>query len=173
MNISIAVLLVAVVACNRDPAPASQEQKVSFEPAPLRAIADPDTSHDGAVCLAMTLAAFGKPATVAELQPVVANEEQTATALGIIRAAQARGLRASGVKISAQNWGRLRRADIVHLKRNTFAVVERLGRDGLHVVDPGAGPVAVSEADLSGVAILFELPGDKRFRELGVAETPP
>jgi ATP-binding cassette, subfamily B, bacterial len=82
------------------------------------------------------------------------------TALSIVNAARAYGLRARGVKADTGDLRHLPRGSILHWEFSHFVVFERTTRGGIRVVDPAHGRRVVPVNDLrrayTGVAIICE-----------------
>jgi ATP-binding cassette, subfamily B, bacterial len=114
----------------------------------------------GAACLAMVLGYFGKRVDLRELRDVTAAGRDGVTALSMVTAARAYGLRVRGVRADLADLQYLPRGSILHWEFSHFVVFERTTRKGIRVVDPARGRRIVSMADLrnayTGVAILCE-----------------
>jgi ATP-binding cassette subfamily B protein len=114
----------------------------------------------GAACLAMVLGYFGKRVDLRELRDVTAAGRDGVTALSMVTAARAYGLRVRGVRADLADLRYLPRGSILHWEFSHFVVFERTTRKGIRVVDPARGRRVVSMADLrnayTGVAILCE-----------------
>ena len=114
----------------------------------------------GAACLAMVLGYFGKRVDLRELRDMTGAGRDGVTALSVVNAARAHGLRVRGVRADLDDLRYLPRGSILHWELNHFVVFERTTRKGIRVVDPARGRRVVSMADLShaytGVAILCE-----------------
>jgi ATP-binding cassette, subfamily B, bacterial len=123
----------------------------------IRQLEDADC---GAACLAMVLGYFGHRADLRELRDLTGAGRDGVSALSIVRAARACGLRARGVQAGLGDLRHLPRGSVLHWGFNHFVVFERTTRAGIRVVDPAHGRRVVSGADLrrayTGVAILLE-----------------
>ena len=114
----------------------------------------------GAACLAMVLGYFGKRVDLRELRDLTAAGRDGVTALSIVSAARACGLRARGVRADLKDLRHLPRGSILHWEFSHFVIFERTTHQGIRVVDPAHGRRVVSAADLhqayTGVAIICE-----------------
>ncbi len=124
---------------------------------PIRQMEDADC---GAACLAMVLGYFGKHADLRELRDATGADRDGVTALSIVNAARAYGLRARGVKADTGDLRHLPRGSILHWEFSHFVVFDRVTRGGIRVVDPAHGRRVVPVNDLrrayTGVAIICE-----------------
>src|SRR5919199_4031097 len=123
-------------------------------------IAQLEMADCGAAALAMTLAYHGKHVGLEELRDAVGVGRDGADARGIVEAARADGLLARGVQADVHELGHLPRGAILHWQFRHFVVFDRLGRRGVHVVDPVAGrayiPRELFGRSYTGVAIELE-----------------
>jgi ABC-type bacteriocin/lantibiotic exporter with double-glycine peptidase domain len=114
----------------------------------------------GAACLAMVLGSFGKHVDLRELRDMTGANRDGVTALSIVNAARAYGLRARGVKADIGDLRHLPRGSILHWEFSHFVVFERTTRGGIRVIDPAHGRRVVPANDLrrayTGVAIICE-----------------
>jgi ATP-binding cassette subfamily B protein len=114
----------------------------------------------GAACLAMVLGYFDKHVDLRELRDMTGAGRDGVTALSIVNAARAYGLRARGVRADLGDLRHLPRGSILHWQFSHFVVFERTTRNGIRVVDPAHGRRVVSMNDLrrayTGVAIICE-----------------
>jgi ATP-binding cassette, subfamily B, bacterial len=114
----------------------------------------------GAACLAMVLGYFGKRVDLRELRDMTGAGRDGVTALSIVNAARACGLRVRGVRADLDDLRHLPRGSILHWEFSHFVVFERTTRKGIRVVDPAHGRRIVSMDDLrhayTGIAILCE-----------------
>jgi ATP-binding cassette, subfamily B, bacterial len=124
---------------------------------PIRQMEDADC---GAACLAMVLGYFGKRADLRELRDITGANRDGVTALSIVNAARAYGLRARGVQADTGDLRHLPRGSILHWEFSHFVVFERVTRGGIRVIDPAHGRRVVPVNDLrrayTGVAIICE-----------------
>ena len=114
----------------------------------------------GAACLAMVLGYYGKRVGLRELRDMTGADRDGVTALSIVNAARAYGLRARGVQADTGDLRHLPRGSILHWEFSHFVVFERTTRNGIRVIDPAHGRRVVSMNDLrrayTGVAIICE-----------------
>ncbi|HEY2270354.1 MAG TPA: peptidase domain-containing ABC transporter [Streptosporangiaceae bacterium] len=114
----------------------------------------------GAACLAMVLGYFGKRVDLSELRDMTGDSRDGVTALSVMNAARAYGLRARGVKADLDDLRHLPRGSILHWEFSHFVVFERTARNGIQIIDPAHGRRVVSMKDVrrayTGVAIIFE-----------------
>ncbi|HEX7839204.1 MAG TPA: peptidase domain-containing ABC transporter [Kofleriaceae bacterium] len=116
----------------------------------------------GAACLAMVLGHLGRDVTLDEAREAAGGSARDGTnAAAIVRAAEWYGLRCRA--LSLRNLDDLRYlppGTILHWDFVHFVVFERVGRKGIEIVDPAAGPRVVSRDEFSklytGVALVFE-----------------
>jgi ATP-binding cassette subfamily B protein len=115
----------------------------------------------GAVCLGMVLAYHGKYVPLDELREMTGTSGRNGVdALAIVRAARTYGLQARGVAADVDALEDLPRGSILHWAFSHFVIFERLGKDGVHVVDPAHGrrrvPMETFRSSYTGVAVVFE-----------------
>jgi ATP-binding cassette subfamily B protein len=114
----------------------------------------------GAACLAMVLGYFGKRVDLRELRELTGANRDGVTALSVVSAARASGLRTRGVRADVDDLRHLPRGSILHWEFSHFVVFERTTRKGAKIVDPANGRRTVSMDDLrhayTGVAIICE-----------------
>jgi ATP-binding cassette subfamily B protein len=117
----------------------------------------------GAACLAMALAYHGKQVPLDQLRDMTSTNRDGVDAFAVTQAARWYGLHARGVTADVDELDALPPASILHWKFNHFVVFERVGRGGVHVVDPALGRQRLSwqafRRAYTGVAIVLE-PGD-------------
>ena len=119
------------------------------------------TSADcGAACLAMVLRYHGRAARLEALRDQLESDRDGTTALGLLRVAEAHGLRGRGVRADLDDLQYLTPASILHWTFNHFVVFERLHRDAVEIVDPAVGRRRVAmdqfRRSFTGVALVFE-----------------
>ena len=115
----------------------------------------------GAACLAMSLAWHGKTVPLEEVRRIAGSSRHGLDAALLLRAAEHFGLRGRGVQVrEPEELALLDPGTILHWGFNHFVVLERAGRGGAWVLDPGAGRRFVRRADLdrllTGVAVTLE-----------------
>jgi ABC-type bacteriocin/lantibiotic exporter with double-glycine peptidase domain len=121
----------------------------------------------GAACLAMALAYHGKQVPLDQLRDMTSTNRDGVDAFAVTQAARWYGLRARGVAADVDELHALPPASILHWKFSHFVVFERVGRGGVHVVDPALGRQRLSwqafRRAYTGVALVLE-PGDDFHR---------
>jgi ABC-type bacteriocin/lantibiotic exporter with double-glycine peptidase domain len=114
----------------------------------------------GAACLAMVLGSFGKRVELGELRDMTGASRDGVSALSIVHAARAYGMRARGVRVELDTFRHLPRGSVLHWEFSHFVVFERTTRNGIKVIDPAHGRRIVSTEELrrafTGVAIVLE-----------------
>jgi len=117
----------------------------------------------GAACLAMVLGYHGKEVRLEEVRQAMGAARDGVSALHILHAARLFGLRGRGVSVDDEALSYLPAGTILHWQFTHFVVFEKLGRDGVHLLDPGHGRRKVSlerfRQSFTGVALLLE-PGE-------------
>ncbi|HEX8818838.1 MAG TPA: peptidase domain-containing ABC transporter [Archangium sp.] len=117
----------------------------------------------GAACLAMVLGYHGKQVRLEEVRQAMGAARDGVSALDILRSARTFGLRGRGVSVDDEALSYLPPGTILHWRFTHFVVFEKLGRDGVHLLDPGHGRRTVSlerfRQSFTGVALLLE-PGE-------------
>jgi len=114
----------------------------------------------GSACLAMVLGFHGKPVRLEEVRQLLGTGRDGSSALDLLRAARAFGLRGRGVMLDDDALGFLPPGTILHWQFTHFVVFERLGRDCVYLLDPGQGrrrvPLERFRQCFTGVALLLE-----------------
>ncbi|MBN1204473.1 MAG: peptidase domain-containing ABC transporter [Myxococcaceae bacterium] len=117
----------------------------------------------GAACISMVLGFHGKPVRLEEVRQAMGVARDGVSALDILRTARTFGLRGRGVSIDEEALRYLPTGTILHWQFSHFVVFERLGRDCVHLLDPGQGrrrvPMERFRQAFTGVALLLE-PGE-------------
>ncbi len=117
----------------------------------------------GAACVAMVLGYHGKQVRLEEVRQAMGAARDGVSALDILRAARTFGLRGRGVSVDDEALSYLPPGTVLHWQFTHFVVFEKLGRDGVHLLDPGHGRRKVSlerfRQSFTGVALLLE-PGE-------------
>jgi ABC-type bacteriocin/lantibiotic exporter with double-glycine peptidase domain len=113
----------------------------------------------GAASLAMVLGYHGRAVTLDEARQAAGTNRGT-DALGIVRGAEAMGMRARGVQLEINDLHYLPPATILHWDFNHFVVLERARRHEVDIVDPAYGrrtiPMDRFRRHFTGVALVFE-----------------
>jgi len=121
-------------------------------------------SECGMACLAMVLTYYGKPVRIEELRQLHASDRSGMTAQDILTLGGHYGLRGRGVSLDIHELELLDRGAILHWNFDHFVVFDKLEKDAVHIVDPGAGRRRVSmeqfRRSFTGVALLLE-PSDE------------
>ena len=121
-------------------------------------------SECGMACLAMVLTYYGKPVRIEELRQLHASDRSGMTAQDILTLGGHYGLRGRGVSLDIDELELLDRGAILHWNFDHFVVFDKLERDTVHIVDPGAGrrrvPMDQFRRSFTGVALLLE-PSDE------------
>lgn len=132
----------------------------------------------GAVCLAMILAYYDRPTSVAEAHERCHVGRDGATALDISNAGRSYGLRVTPHgSVELDELERLRLPAVLHWSFAHFVVLERMrSGGGATIVDPGAGRRDIDREELSrcftGVALTME-PGEAFARGDGDVDEDP
>jgi RHS repeat-associated protein len=90
-----------------------------------------------ALALACTLA--GRPTSAREVAALVRPDPRGATMQDLLRAAQARGLPATGVRLTAEQLAAAPKPAIAYTAPGHYVVVTRANGEGVQFLDPGAG----------------------------------
>ncbi|HME91953.1 MAG TPA: cysteine peptidase family C39 domain-containing protein, partial [Myxococcaceae bacterium] len=121
-------------------------------------------SECGMACLAMVLGYYGKPVRIEELRGLHASDRSGMTAQDILTLGGYYGLRGRGVSLDIHELELLDRGAILHWNFDHFVVFDKLEKDTVHIVDPGAGrrrvPMEQFRRSFTGVALLLE-PSDE------------
>lgn len=105
----------------------------------VRPLAQMSKVECGLTCLAMMLTYYGRKTSVSELRTRFGISRDGTSALGIVKAARAFGMRVKPLSLQhAELRGKLLPA-IVHWEFNHFLIVERWSPKWVYVVDPAGG----------------------------------
>ncbi len=114
----------------------------------------------GLACLAMILGYYGRKTSISELRTHYGVGRDGISALGIVRAARAYGMRVRGVSLQQNDFRFVKLPAIVHWEFNHFLIVERWSRTHVNVVDPARGRYRLTydefDAGFTGVVLTFE-----------------
>ena len=129
-------------------------------PRRLPVVRQMEESDCGAACLSMVLGYFGRRVPLDELREATGAGRDGVSALAIVYAARAYGLRAAGVRADLAALRSLPRGSVLHWEFRHFVVLERARRGGARVVDPAHGrlfiPWSKFRTSYTGVAVAFE-----------------
>jgi ATP-binding cassette subfamily B protein len=114
----------------------------------------------GAACLSMILTYYGRRTSVNDCRNKLDVGRDGLSALTIVKAARANGLRVSAYSLNPPDFQFVQVPAIVHWNFNHFVVVERWSRGKVIIVDPAVGRVSMSaeefDAGFTGVVLMFE-----------------
>lgn len=119
-----------------------------------------DATECGAACLAMLLNYYEYQTGVAEVRKRCGVGRDGLSALTIVKAARAYGLRARAISLLSADFRAVPLPAIIHWEFNHFLVVERWSAKYVDVVDPALGRRRLSaeefDAGFTGVVLLLE-----------------
>ncbi|WP_224248157.1 peptidase domain-containing ABC transporter [Hyalangium gracile] len=114
----------------------------------------------GVTCLAMVLAYHGKEVGLEELRQLTGINRDGTDARTLLAAGRQYGLRGRGISIDLDRLPYLAPGTILHWKFTHYVVFEKLGKGGVHILDPAQGRRFVALEQFSqcftGVALVFE-----------------
>ncbi len=117
----------------------------------------------GAACLAMILQYYGRASSLTEVQEYCGAGRDGLTALELVKAARAYGLRVRAVSVKLEDVRYVTLPAIVHWQFNHFVIVERWSPKWVDLLDPAQGRRRVSietfDEGFTGVVIMLE-PGE-------------
>ncbi|GAA2898867.1 peptidase domain-containing ABC transporter [Streptosporangium fragile] len=119
----------------------------------------------GAACLAMVLSHHGRDTSVSECRELLGPGRDGVSPVGIVAAARRNGMRAIAERVGDPLAAPLTHPVIVHWGKNHYVVLERAGRDRVHVVDPARGRRVLSREEFAGEysGVLIDLSPDEGF----------
>ena len=114
----------------------------------------------GPAALTMTLNYYGRGTSLEAVKAAMQFHGDAASALDIVRAAQANGVGVTGISANADAvLSVLQRGDILYVDFDHFVVVDRVSPDAIQILDPGMGRVRLDRAGFvkrySQIALLF------------------
>lgn len=125
----------------------------------------------GVACLAMVLGYYGRDVRLEDLRQATGALRDGLSASQLLTAASQFGLRGRGLAIDVDALPYLQPGTILHWDFAHFVVFEKLGRDGIHLVDPALGRRRVSleqfRKSFTGVALELEPAEDFQPRGTG------
>ena len=111
----------------------------------------------GAASLAMVMAFHGKNVKLAEVRDAMGIGRDGVTAKAILETAERYGLGGRAIKVDLSQLKLLPRGAILHWEFNHFVVFDRVGKQGVRIVDPAVGPREVPHGEFAkaftGVAL--------------------
>jgi len=130
-------------------------------------------SECGLACVAMLLNYYGHATTIAQLRLSGISSSRGTTLRGLIELASLCGMQSRPLSVELDDLSDLRLPAIVHVRGDHFAVIEKVGRGKVVVVDPAVGRRKISLGEFSKIftgAALECFPNSK-FAKIGaVAE---
>jgi ATP-binding cassette subfamily B protein len=119
-----------------------------------------NTVECGAACLAMILSYYGHQTSVSEVRDRCGAGRDGISALGLVRAANAYGLRTRALTVESQELRFVTVPAIIHWDFNHFLVLERWSPRFIDIVDPAQGRRRLGseefEQRFTGIVILLE-----------------
>jgi ABC-type bacteriocin/lantibiotic exporter with double-glycine peptidase domain len=123
-------------------------------------VAQMEAADCGAACLASVLAYHGQVVPLAQVRSALGGAERGVSARDLLEAARRFGLRTRGVQVEVDQLAQLPTGAVLHWGMDHFVVLQRVGRRGIAIVDPGIGPRLIPTQELldkfTGVALIFE-----------------
>jgi len=107
-----------------------------------------DAMDCGPACLAMVTRFYGKPYSLHKLRGLSFITNQGVSLLGISDAAEAIGMRTTGVRINFEQLAKEAKLPaICHWQQRHFIVVNRINNGNVYVADPGHGLVKYTKKE--------------------------
>jgi ATP-binding cassette subfamily B protein RaxB len=129
-------------------------------------VAAHELNECGLACLAAISGYFDGAPGLAEIRQLAVPSGRGETLLELRNLAERIGLAARGVKVSVEALARLAVPAILHWEMNHFVVLERVTKEGIVIMDPAAGRIAVAWPDVdksfTGVALETRISPDWR-----------
>jgi ATP-binding cassette subfamily B protein len=114
----------------------------------------------GLTCLAMLLSYYGRKTSVSELRARFGSGRDGLSALGIVKAARAFGMRVRAISLQHNDFRYVMLPAIVHWQFDHYLVVERWSPKYVWVVDPAGGRRRISNEEFdkgfTGIVITME-----------------
>ena len=114
----------------------------------------------GAACLAMILSYYGRQTSVAEVRDRCGIGRDGISALRLVKAANAYGLRTRALSVEIQDLRFVALPAIIHWDFNHFLILEHWSPRTMDVIDPGQGRlrlgIAEFEQHFTGIIIILE-----------------
>jgi ABC-type bacteriocin/lantibiotic exporter with double-glycine peptidase domain len=127
---------------------------------PTPVIMQAERADCGPACLAMILAAHGKPVSLEQVKTRLRLGKDGIDALTLLKTAKFFGLPGRGVEANLPALRKLPLPVILHWGKMHYVVLVRLTKTSAHVIDPGAGKMKLTmkefERLFSGTTLLFE-----------------
>ncbi|MCL4434265.1 MAG: NHLP family bacteriocin export ABC transporter peptidase/permease/ATPase subunit [Actinobacteria bacterium] len=123
----------------------------------------------GAAALCIVMAHYGKWVPLEEVRTECGVSRDGSRASNIVKAANAYGMVAKGVRTDLRGLGELQLPAILFWNFNHFVVLEGFGRKGVYLNDPAIGPRRVTweEFDGSYTGVAIRLAPSERFSKAG------
>lgn len=122
-------------------------------------VAQLEAADCGAACLAMVLGQHGHEVRLSDLRDELGGTAVGVNAGHLLDVAARHGMAGRGVRVGIEHLRRLPRGSILHWELAHFVVLDRVGRKGVRVLDPGRGRREVSWDELrrafTGVALVL------------------
>lgn len=143
----------------------------------VRPLQQMEAAECGVACLAMVLDYHGASVPLHELRDHCGTSRDGNSALQLLEAGRALGLRGRGLKLELAQLQEARLPLILHWQFNHFVVLEGFARGRARLVDPASGRMQADQEQLdrafSGIALQFEATPSlvrRRRRSEGVAQ---
>lgn len=142
-----------------DSFPAIQKLSRGQRKRPIPVVRQLARTDCGAACVTMVMNFHGNMLSLDEVRSSIGIGRDGSDAHSLLRMGEFHGLRGRGLSLDVDDLGYLPRASILHWGFNHFVVFDRIGRNGVHIVDPGYGRRFVPKAEFNrlftGVALVF------------------
>ena len=111
-------------------------------------VAQLEAADCGAACLAMVLGQHGHEVRLSDLREELGGAAVGVNAGRLLDVAARHGMVGRGVRVGLEHLRRLPRGSILHWELAHFVVLDRVGRNGVRVLDPSSGRREVSWDEL-------------------------